>query len=152
MIKKILKFFDKLEDRVRIKFSHFPIFYAIFGAVGTILFWRGIWHTADFVAAYYLAGGTDIASTINFASGLDGVVSTLIGLMMLLITGLFVATFIGDHIIMSGLRGDKKVTERTEAEIKEDVGLDRKMKEEIHLIMQKLEEIEKKLGERKDKA
>lgn len=147
---KIFKIFDKLEDKVRIRLSHWPIFYAIIGGVGTVLFWRGVWHTADFIAAIYLPGNAELSGTVNFASVYDGLISIGVGLAMLLITGLFVATFIGDHIIVSGLRGDKKATERTEEEIKEDLKLDRKMREEIHAVSVKLQEIEKKIDSMKN--
>ena len=38
---------NKLEYRVRFWFSKRPIFYGLIGGVGVVLFWRGVWHTAD---------------------------------------------------------------------------------------------------------
>ena len=152
MFRAIIKFFDKLEDKVRIRLSHYPILYAIIGGIGTVLFWRGVWHTADYISLIYLPGNVNEAGTalgaMSLPAPIDGLVSFGIGLFLLLITGLYVATFIGDHILMSGLKGDKKLTERTEVEVKEDVELDRKMREELHSLSKKLDNIEDLLKEK----
>ena len=52
-MKSIIKFFDKIEDKIRGKLSHYPIFYAFIGGVGIVIFWRGVWHTADFFTGSY---------------------------------------------------------------------------------------------------
>lgn len=39
--------------------------------------------------------------------------SLILGVIVLLSTGLFVSAFIGDSIIMSGIRHDKKIIEKT---------------------------------------
>jgi hypothetical protein len=101
-MRSILKFFDKLEDHVRGALSHFPLFYSLFGGAGVVLFWRGVWHTAD-----ALEDGSKIGSLIFSGPG-----SMVLGLIILLMTGLFVSTFIGDSIIMSGIRKDKKLIEK----------------------------------------
>ena len=97
-MKKIKRFFDKLEDRVRSKLSHYPILYALIGGIGIILFWRGIWHLAD---------------DINVSS----VASIIIGTIILLITGVFVSAFIGSRLIISGLIGEEKMAEKVEEEV-----------------------------------
>ena len=107
MYKKIFSFFDKLEDHVRGSLSKYPIFYAFLGGSGVILFWRGIWHTAD-----YLEENTFIGSIIFSDIG-----SMILGMIMLLISGLFVSVFIGDSILISGLKKEKKITEKTSEEI-----------------------------------
>ena len=94
----IRKLFDRLETKIRGKLSHYPILYAIIGGTGIILFWRGVWHMAD---------------DIN----LDSVISTAIGAVILLITGVFVSAFIGSRLIISGLIGEKKLTEKEKGEI-----------------------------------
>jgi len=103
MIKKIVHFFDVLEDFFREKLSHYPIIYALLGGIGVVLFWRGIWHTAD-----------------SFPI-LNGPVGTILGALILLLTGIFVSAFIGNRILLTGLRGEKKLAEKTQEEIdKED--------------------------------
>jgi uncharacterized membrane protein len=108
--KKILNFFDKFEDRVRGHLSRFPILYTFIGGIAIVLFWRGVWHTADILQAQGGILGWLFYEPINM----------LIVIVILLATGLFVSYFIGDTILLSGLKGEKKTTERTEREIKEE--------------------------------
>ncbi len=134
MIKHIIKFFDKLEDKVRKRLSQTPIFYAVFGGVGIILFWRGVWLTADL---------------LNEKLGaFDGPASILVGAIVLLMTGLFVSVFIGDQIILSGIRGEKKVSDKTEKEVETEEGLIKKMHNEIHGISKRIAHLEKNMAAR----
>lgn len=98
LIRKIIRFFDKLEGKIRGKLSHYPILYAIIGGTGIVLFWRGVWHTADDM-------------------GIGSIVSLIIGISVLLLTGVFVSAFIGNRLIISGLIGEKKLTEKEKSEI-----------------------------------
>ena len=99
MVRPIVRMFDKLEDKVRGSLSHYPITYAFIAGVGIVLFWRGVWHTADL---------------FEF---MTGPVSLFIAVVILLLTGLFVSFFVGDTIIIAGIKRQKKVAERTEQEI-----------------------------------
>ena len=99
MIKKILSFFDKLEDFVRIELSHNPILYALVGAVGIILLWKGVWEVAQLIP------------------GLYGFGSIVMGVIILLVSGLLVSFFIGDSIIISGFKKEKKLVEKSELDI-----------------------------------
>lgn len=96
---KIVYFFDKLEDKVRGRLSRYPILYAFIGGIGIVLFWKGVWETAEYFDILY-GPGSIIASII-----------------LLLMVGLFVSYFIGDSIVISGLRGEKKLIDKEEAEI-----------------------------------
>lgn len=96
---KTVRFFDKLEDRVRGRLSRNPILYALVGGIGIVLFWKGVWETAGYFQFLY-GPGSIIASMI-----------------ILLAVGLFVSYFIGDSIIISGLRGEKKLIDKEEEEI-----------------------------------
>ncbi|MFZ2522175.1 MAG: hypothetical protein WAX44_02915 [Minisyncoccia bacterium] len=115
--KRILKFFDKLEDKTRSRLSRNPLLYALLGGVGLILFWRGIWHVAD-----------DLA--------LSSSASLIIGIVILLMTGVFVSAFIGNSLIMSGLSGEKKLAEKTE----EEVEIEEKKIKELQSTISRLEE------------
>ena len=91
MIKHIIKFFDKLEDKVRGGLSRNPIIYTLIGGIAIVLFWRGVWLTADLFPF------------------LTGPVSVVVSVSILLITGLFVSFFIGDQVIISGIKKEKKL-------------------------------------------
>jgi len=125
-MKKIIRFFDRAEDKVRAALSRYPIIYAVVGGIGVVLFWRGIWHTADLFPF------------------LSGPVSAIVGLVLLLMSGLFVSVFIGNRIIVSGLKGEKKIYEKTEAEIIAESGELGKMHKEIHQIQKGLDDLKHK--------
>lgn len=145
--KTIYKFFDKLEDKVRGKLSHKPVIYGFFGGIGVVLFWRGVWHTADYLSQllYYITfSGPGINYNIE-APWWDGPLSLFIGAIILLMTGLFVSNFIGNEIIISGLRGEKKITEKTEEELKEDALKLKKALNDLEEIKNRIINIENKL-------
>ena len=119
-MKAILRFFDKLEDGIRAAFSGHPIIYAFVGGTAIVLFWRGVWMVAD---------------TIPF---LTGPVSIFVSVAILLATGLFVSFFIGDNIIISGLKKEKRFDERVASEIKTEL-------EVLNDIQKRISDIEKEL-------
>lgn len=123
---KIAYYFDKLEDRVRARLSRTPILYAFVGAVGIILVWKGVWEVAEYFTI------------------LDGVGSIVLGTVILLMTGLMVSFFIGDTIIISGLKREKKIADKTEKEVRteEDVLVD---------VERKLADLEREVGEIQEK-
>jgi len=126
MIKKILHIFDRLEDMVRGHLSRYPIIYALIGGIGIVLFWRGVWHTADTLPV------------IN-----NSWVSLIAGSGILLITGIFVSAFVGSRLILTGIRGEKKMTEKTKEEIEAEDS-------EIHKLEITLHKVEKEISEIKE--
>ncbi len=140
----VARFFDKLEDKVRGWFSHWPILYGLVGGVGVVLFWRGVWHTADYISARFLAETAAVMSTTDFGNPWDGLLSLFIGSVLLLITGLFVSNFIGNEIIISGLRGERKLTEKTEAEVRTETGAIAEIQEELKKLSKLVEELKNK--------
>lgn len=97
----IFKFFDKLEDRIRSFLSHYPIIYAIIGGVAIVIFWRAVWQVAD---EFQISAGWSLLASV----------------IVMMATGLFVSFFIGDRILLSGIKHEKKVTEKTEEEIEQE--------------------------------
>lgn len=130
LLKKVLKFFDKLEDKIRGKLSHYPILYAFIGGAGVVLFWRGIWHTAD---------------DINVSSG----ASFILGSVVLLMTGVFVSDFIGNRLIISGLIGEKKLSEKEESEIETEETQLKNLQNTLNNLEKKLDHIDKEVEEKK---
>ena len=144
-MKTVVNFFDKLEDKIRGRLSHYPILYAFIGGVGVVIFWRGVWHTADFVTevifSYQMNGSVNLGSLPWW----DGPVSILVGSVLLLSTGLFVFDFIGTQAMISGLKGEKRLEEKTEEEIKLEAGAISEIREEVKEIAHHLDEIGKNL-------
>ena len=135
MFKIIYTFFDKLEDRIRGRLSRKPIGYAFLGGVGIVLFWRGVWHSVDaFMVHYFSATPFDASIDITGLPWWDGPLSLAVGTVLLLLSGLFVANFIGNEVILSGIKGEKKVVDKTEDEIREEMRSITDMKKELKLI------------------
>ncbi len=138
MIKKVVRFFDRLEDRVRGKLSHYPIVYAFIGGIGVVLFWRGVWHTAD-IASHYLINSPSILTSHDM---IDGPLSFIVGTIILLMTGIFVSAFVGNKLIISGLVGEKKLTEKQEDEIETEEDQIKNLQTTLHRLEQKLDHID----------
>lgn len=146
IFKEIYDFGDKLEDKVRGRLSRYPIIYAFIGGTGIIIFWRGIWHTVDYLMAWLSASSVSLSSTDGLAfPWWDGPLSIIIGATLLLLVGLFVSSFVGNEIIITGIKGERRMAEKTAKEIKEDILTDAKEMSEIKKISGRLDEIEKKL-------
>lgn len=127
----IVNYFDKLEDKVRMRLSHRSIVYAFIGGIGTVLFWRGVWHTGDilmreggFLGWFFYEPVTIVWTSI-----------------ILLMTGLLVSVFIGERIIISGLKKEKKVSDKTETEIDKEEDEIRSMRGKIIQMSKDIEEI-----------
>jgi MFS superfamily sulfate permease-like transporter len=146
MLKKILAFFDKLEDKVRRWLSPRPLVYAFVGGIGVVLFWRGIWYTADyFLGAHFISPLLGITES-KLSFWWDGPLSLAIGLAILLAVGIFTSVFIGNEIIISGIKGEKKVIEKTELELQSEAESVNEIKREIKIIASRLEKIEKSIS------
>jgi len=125
-MKKIVDFFDKLENKVRAKLSHYPILYGFIVGIGVVLFWRGVWHIADEV-------------------NLGSVVSIVLGSIILLMTGIFVSEFLGKKLIISGIAGEKKIEEKEEKEIRTEETQIKKLENTLERVEKKLDQIEEEM-------
>ena len=134
MTRKIIDFFDRLEDKTRSKLSRVPLLYALIGGVGIVLFWRGVWHTADFLTLFFIG-----ENHFTFYEIVDGPISFVIGTAILLITGVYVSAFIGNRLIITGLSGEKKLAEKTVDEIRTE-------EDEIRDIQKTLNKVEKEIN------
>lgn len=61
--------------------------------------------------------------------------------LILLMTGLFVSNFIGERIVISGLKKEKKVTDKTEMEVDKEEYEIRSMRVKINQIAKNIEEL-----------
>lgn len=119
MWQTIYSLFDKLEDRVRGRLSRKPIGYAFVGGLGVVLFWRGVWHLVDTIMFRFFAlVPLDGVNEMYELPWWDGLLSLALGTILLLVSGIFVSNFLGNEIIISGLRGEKKTVDKTEEELK----------------------------------
>src|SRR3989344_3989681 len=100
-MQKIVGFFDRVENKLRGAFSRYPIVYAFLADVGIVSFWRGVWGVSDILKV-------------------PPEVSLLFSVILLLSIGVFVTEFLGNRIIISGLRGEKKLEEKTLQEIEDE--------------------------------
>lgn len=121
-MRPITKLFDKVEDNIRNFLSRYPIIYGTIAGVAVVSFWRGVWETSDLMRIPPQA-------------------SLLGGFLVLLLIGILVTEFIGNRIIISGLRGEKKLEEKTLDEIEDE-------DKHLHNVEKRLERIEALLKER----
>ena len=136
MFNFVVRFFDRLEDIVRIRLSHRSIVYALIGGTATIIFWRGIWHTSDIIESQ---GG--------FFGWLFYEPITIIWTaLILLMTGLFVSNFIGERVIISGLKNEKKITDRTEKEIQKEENKILFLEAKLDMVIENLAKIKDELA------
>lgn len=122
IIDKIVDLYNSFEIKLRHKLSHWPIIYAFIGSIGVVLIWRGVWMIAD---------------SLNMSGG----ASLTYGVLISIITGLFVSFFVGDKIIITGIKQEKRIDEKTEEEIKKEEVTLVEIKKELRGIKKDIEEI-----------
>jgi uncharacterized membrane protein len=136
MANKQGNFFDKFEGSIRKHLSRHPILYTFIGAIAVVLFWRGVWHTADILQGFGGIFGILFYEPVNL----------IIATVILIVTGLFVSYFIGDNILMSGIRGEKALYRKTEKEVRETEVTLVDIKQEVDSIKKEVDDIERKLN------
>jgi hypothetical protein len=138
MLTPIIRFFDRLEDKVRARLSHRSIIYALIGGAATVLFWRGVWHSGDILMEKGGFWGWFMYEPI----------SIIWTSAILLMTGLFVSNFIGERIVISGLKKEKKVTDKTEEEVKaEDIKI-KKLEDKMDFLIKEVTELKNELAKK----
>lgn len=105
--------------------SRFPIVYAFIGGVGVVSFWRGVWETSDLLRIAPQA-------------------SLVFGLLIMMSIGILVTEFLGNRIIITGLRGDKKLEEKTLKEIEDEEMFLSNLKKKVDRIEKLLLELTEK--------
>ena len=135
----------RLATRIHIFLSHHTFLYAFIVGVGIVLFWRGVWHTVDlihlYISHYHATASIDLAEHPWW----DGPLSLLAGSLILYISRAFVSSFIGNELILSGLRTEKKLPRKTEDNLKTEVSAITDIKDEIETITHKLGDLEEQI-------
>jgi hypothetical protein len=120
IFKRVKKIYNHFEIKLRHTLSHRPILYAFIGSVGVVLIWRGVWMIAD-----------------DF--NMSGWVSLFLGVIISIVVGLFVSFFVGDKIIIAGIKNEKRIDEKTEGEIKKEEVTLKEIKKDLKTIKEELE-------------
>ncbi len=137
----------KLLTRFHIFLSHHSYLYALIAGVGIVLFWRGVWHTVDLLHLYFTHYYASTNLDLSAHPWWDGPLSFIVGCVILYITRAFISSFIGNELILSGLRTEKKMTAKTEDEVQTEVTVISDIKEEIEAVSHKLEDLEEQIKE-----
>lgn len=108
-----------IEDNARKFFERIPFIHALLAGIGVVLFWRGIWESADKMA-------------------LDPLSSALLGIALLGGIGLFIQTFVGNTIIIKSVKKEEQLEKTTVKKVQQ---------EEITLLQlsQKIDELNSKI-------
>jgi hypothetical protein len=141
----IARFFDRLEDKVRSRLSHRSIFYAFLGGICTVIFWRGVWHTSDIImnGDAWMAGIHGFWGVVFYEP-----ITVVWTSCILLLTGLFVSNFIGERIIISGLKKTKKVTDKTEEEVQDEEVEIRHLEDKVDLLTKEITNLKDELAKK----
>ncbi|MDQ1281745.1 MAG: hypothetical protein QG630_96 [Patescibacteria group bacterium] len=137
---KIESYFSKTELKNRAYLSKRKFLYALLGGAGVVLYWRGIWHSADILE---IKGG--LILKIIFSP----VGSIILGILLLSSIGLLVQAFIGADVIISGIKKEKQEIDKTEEELKKDEEAREKEKNLIKEIDEHLHSLQKEMNEDK---
>ncbi len=132
MLRRVVRFFRKGDDRIRGWLTKRPVAYALVGGVGVVLFWKGVWETASLTPLLW------------------GPLAVLAGAVLLTITGLLISVFLGDRLILADVSGEEKlvekeehIAEQTEREVHSEKATTEYILNKIDKIDAELEHIEK---------
>ncbi len=124
--------------KIKTWLSHHPLLYAFFGGIGVVLFWRGVWHTTDFLMQTATIVQMDKSTDLNMGLWWDGPLSLLIGSLLLLCMSAFVSSLIGNEIIISGLRAERSQLKKEDKTLHSEA-------QEIHEVRNILAHLSKKV-------
>ena len=150
---------SKLETRITAYLSHRPKLYALIVGIGIVLFWRGVWHGTDEIM-YYLSQDYTFSSisTLISPTWWDAPLTFLVSIIILYFTGAFTSSFIGNELILSGLRGEKRLNEkteegveRTEEQVKNEVRAIADIRDDLKKVTITLGQLERKVLEHHSK-
>lgn len=103
----------RITNKIKAWLSHHPLLYALLGGVGVVLFWRGVWHTVDYIMLLAQASATHTSISLVTNLWWDGPLSLALGSFILLSTSAFVFSLIGNEIIITGLQSERRQLAKT---------------------------------------
>ena len=135
----------RMEQKMVVYLSHRPKLYALVVGMGMILFWRGVWHSVDQVHELFSLGL--IATSIDLVTSpwWDGPLSLVVGIVILYFTGALTSSFIGNELILSGLRGEKRLTEKAEGELQNEIRAISDIQEALKNMESQMVQLEKRV-------
>lgn len=144
-MQKLRDFSTKYEEKIRIYLSHRPKLYALVVGIGVVIFWRGVWHTADFIHTFIATFHRDLTTDALSGAWWDGPLSFAVGIVILFAAGAFTSSFIGNELILAGLKREKKLTQKTETEVEGEEEFIGDIKEELEKMTEKVGELEREV-------
>jgi hypothetical protein len=114
-----MRFLRTLEGKFRATLKRHPLVYAFVAGVGIVLFWRGVWHLTDFIGLIFFYSN-DQVTTIDWPAGIDSVVSLVLGSFLLLSSGLFISEFLSGQILITDVKKEEKMAEKTEEDVQRE--------------------------------
>ena len=148
-MKYIRNLAGKVEEKIKIYLSHRPRLYALIVGIGIVLFWRGVWHSTDLIHSYFNLFHNNMTIDSLLSTWWDGPLSFVVGAIILHFTGAFTSSFIGNELILSGLRGEKKLGQKTESEVKVEEEVIFDIKKELGVMTEKIAELENEVHKKK---
>ena len=137
--------FTLCESKLRAWLSHRPKLYGVIVGIGVVLFWRGVWHTADMIHEVVNHYQNNLTIDLIGHPWWDGPVSFVVGSLVLLLSGAFTSSFIGNELILSGLRGEKKLNQKEEHELESEAHAIAQIRVTLKNVSLKLDALEDKL-------
>lgn len=144
----MIKIISKLRNKIVVYLSHRPELYALIVGVGIVLFWRGVWHSTDLIHTYFNVFNNNLTIDSVSSPWWDGPLSFVVGILVLYITSAFTSSFIGNELILAGLRKEGKIHQKTEIEIKDEEKFIIDIKKELFVITEKIDQLEQEISKK----
>ena len=123
MIERFISGMRNLNKKFRTWLTHRPILYALIGAIGIVLVWKGVEETASYFPALF------------------GPVSLILGVAILVVAGLLVPFFAGDTILIPDVEHQERLVEKVVGEEKTEESVLPEILSELETIQEDIEEL-----------
>ncbi|MDE2019467.1 MAG: hypothetical protein KGJ13_03910 [Patescibacteria group bacterium] len=142
-----MRFLERAERWLRRKLQNHPLLYALVGGVGVVLFWRGVWHMTDFLALTLLSS-RDAVTSIDWAQGIDSLLSFAFGTFLLLSTGLFISELLSGEVLLGKIKKEETTAEETEETVEKESSEIPRIEREVRHIAREVQQLEKDVRRR----